>query len=275
MRQNLFKAAIRGAKAIGYASVGTFEFLLAPDGHFYFMEMNTRIQVEHPVTEMTTGIDLVKWQLRLAAGEPLTLDQRQIVTTGHASECRITAVDSARGFAPKAWMVDANFYDASFAKWNGENGGAGDNVYARMAVVPFEEASKSPATQKYLDVVNKAGGKIGLLGTQATANFLLWATGVKACGSTVTAKCVLTEIGKLKDWTAGGLHAPTTPAKNEVPNCGAVVKLTAGKYERVLPKDKTFDCDPKYAATNLKTEYVAAAKLDANRVATQFGTYTP
>ncbi len=179
------------------------------------------------------------------------------------------------GFAPKAWMVDANFYDSSFAKWNGENGGAGDNVYARMAFVPFEEAAKSPATQKYLDVVNKSGGKVGLLGTQATANFLLWATGVKACGTTVTAKCVLTEIGKLKDWTAGGLHAPTTPSKNEVPNCGAVVKLTAGKYERVLPKDKTFDCDPKYAATNLKTEYVLAAKLDANRVSTQFGTYTP
>ncbi len=105
VRQNLFKAAIRGAKAIGYASVGTFEFLLARDGHFYFMEMNTRIQVEHPITEMTTGIDLVKWQLRLAAGEPLTLDQRQIVTTGHAIECRITAEDSARGFEPNAGTI--------------------------------------------------------------------------------------------------------------------------------------------------------------------------
>ena len=105
VRQNLFKAAIRGAKAIGYASVGTFEFLLARDGHFYFMEMNTRIQVEHPITEMTTGIDLVKWQLRLAAGEPLTLEQRQIVTSGHAIECRITAEDSTRNFEPNAGLV--------------------------------------------------------------------------------------------------------------------------------------------------------------------------
>jgi acetyl-CoA carboxylase, biotin carboxylase subunit len=107
VRQSLFRAAIRGARAIGYASVGTFEFLLARDGHFYFMEMNTRIQVEHPITEMTTGIDLVKWQLRLAAGEPLTLDQRHIITTGHAIECRITAEDSTRNFEPNAGTVSS------------------------------------------------------------------------------------------------------------------------------------------------------------------------
>ena len=105
VRQTLFKAAIRGAKAIGYASVGTFEFLLGKDGHVYFMEMNTRIQVEHPITEMTTGIDLVKLQLRLAAGEPLTLDQRQIETRGHAIECRITAEDPSRNFEPNAGTV--------------------------------------------------------------------------------------------------------------------------------------------------------------------------
>ncbi len=104
-RQNLYKAAIRGARAIGYSSVGTFEFLLARDGHFYFMEMNTRIQVEHPVTEVTTGIDLVRWQLRLAAGEPLTLGQKDIVARGHAIECRINAEDPERGFAPNAGLI--------------------------------------------------------------------------------------------------------------------------------------------------------------------------
>ncbi len=104
-RQNLYKAAIKGARAIGYSSVGTFEFLLARDGHFYFMEMNTRIQVEHPVTEVTTGIDLVKWQLRLAAGEPLTLQQKEIVARGHAIECRINAEDPERGFAPNAGQI--------------------------------------------------------------------------------------------------------------------------------------------------------------------------
>ncbi|MGN6759402.1 MAG: acetyl-CoA carboxylase biotin carboxylase subunit [Thermomicrobiales bacterium] len=106
IRQNLFKAAIKGAKAIGYSSVGTFEFLLNSDGHFYFMEMNTRIQVEHPITEVTTGIDLVKWQLRLASGEPLTLDQRHIQPQGHAIECRITAEDPARDFEPNAGRIE-------------------------------------------------------------------------------------------------------------------------------------------------------------------------
>jgi acetyl-CoA carboxylase, biotin carboxylase subunit len=106
VRQSLFKAAIKGAKAIGYSSVGTFEFLLANDGHFYFMEMNTRIQVEHPVTEVTTGLDLVKWQLRLAGGEPLTLDQRRIETRGHAIECRITAEDPERDFEPNAGRIE-------------------------------------------------------------------------------------------------------------------------------------------------------------------------
>jgi acetyl-CoA carboxylase biotin carboxylase subunit len=106
IRQNLFKAAVKGAKAIGYSSVGTFEFLLHSDGHFYFMEMNTRIQVEHPITEVTTGLDLVKWQLRLASGEPLTLDQRHIQTQGHAIECRITAEDPERDFEPNAGRIE-------------------------------------------------------------------------------------------------------------------------------------------------------------------------
>ena len=78
------------------------------------------------------------------------------------------------GFAPKAWMVDANFYDTTFAKWNGENGAIGDNVYARMAYVPFEEASKVPAVQKYVDIITKANGKQGLLGAQATALYSLF-----------------------------------------------------------------------------------------------------
>ncbi|MBA3451293.1 MAG: ATP-grasp domain-containing protein, partial [Chloroflexia bacterium] len=104
-RDALLKAAVKGAKAARYTNAGTLEFLVDPNGGYYFMEMNTRIQVEHPITEMTTGIDLVKWQLRLAAGEPLTLEQRQIVTSGHAIECRITAEDSTRDFEPNAGTV--------------------------------------------------------------------------------------------------------------------------------------------------------------------------
>jgi acetyl-CoA carboxylase, biotin carboxylase subunit len=93
LRDKMGRAAVAAARVVGYSNVGTVEFLLAADGQFYFIEMNTRIQVEHGVTEMVTGIDLVKESLRLAAGEPLPFKQRQIELTGSAIECRIYAED--------------------------------------------------------------------------------------------------------------------------------------------------------------------------------------
>ncbi len=93
MREKMGKAAVRAAQVVGYSNVGTVEFLLTPEGKFYFIEMNTRIQVEHGVTEMVTGIDLIKESLRLAAGEPLGFKQRAIELTGAAIECRIYAED--------------------------------------------------------------------------------------------------------------------------------------------------------------------------------------
>jgi acetyl-CoA carboxylase biotin carboxylase subunit len=98
-------AAVKAAKAVGYTNAGTVEFIWTPEGEFYFMEMNTRIQVEHPVTEAVTGIDLVQWQIRIAAGEPLPLQQEQILWKGHSIECRITAQDPQRGFAPGAGLL--------------------------------------------------------------------------------------------------------------------------------------------------------------------------
>jgi acetyl-CoA carboxylase biotin carboxylase subunit len=105
LRKRMGAAAVRVAKAAGYVNAGTCEFLLAADGQFYFLEMNTRIQVEHPVTEMVTGIDLVQWQLKIAAGERLPFTAN-IDPRGWAIECRITSEDAANGFLPSTGRVE-------------------------------------------------------------------------------------------------------------------------------------------------------------------------
>jgi len=100
IRQRMGETAVKAAEAIGYTNAGTVEFMLDENGDFYFLEMNTRLQVEHAITEMTTGIDIVKWQLRIASGLPLTLTQEELVQRGHAIECRIYAEDPERDFMP-------------------------------------------------------------------------------------------------------------------------------------------------------------------------------
>ncbi len=100
LREKMGEAAVRAAKAAGYENAGTIEFLLEKNGNFYFMEMNTRIQVEHPVTEWVTGIDLIKGQLRIARGKKLTYRQEDVHIQGHAIECRINAENPARHFMP-------------------------------------------------------------------------------------------------------------------------------------------------------------------------------
>ncbi len=130
-RRSMGEAAVRVAKLVGYTNAGTVEFLVDKDERFYFLEMNTRIQVEHPVTEMVTGLDLVQWQIRIAAGERLPYTQDDIRLTGHSIEARITAQDPDDGFSPSTGLI---------TRWNAPGFGGvrmDTHCYAGFTVSPF------------------------------------------------------------------------------------------------------------------------------------------
>ena len=106
LRQAMGQAAVAAAEAVGYTNAGTIEFMVDGKHNFYFMEMNTRLQVEHPITEATTGVDLVKWQLRIANSKELTIKQKDLFQRGHALECRIYAEDPSNGFLPSIGTLE-------------------------------------------------------------------------------------------------------------------------------------------------------------------------
>ncbi|MFD1395167.1 acetyl-CoA carboxylase biotin carboxylase subunit [Kroppenstedtia eburnea] len=134
LREKMGQAAVAAAQAVNYSGAGTVEFLLDKEGNFYFMEMNTRIQVEHPVTELVTGIDLVKEQIRVAAGQPLSVGQEDVVINGWAIECRVNAEDPDRNFMPSPGTIQ--FYLPP--------GGAGVRVdsgaYPGYSIPPFYDS---------------------------------------------------------------------------------------------------------------------------------------
>jgi acetyl-CoA carboxylase biotin carboxylase subunit len=133
LRQKMGDAAVKGAKAIKYLGAGTIEMLLDEDGSFYFMEMNTRIQVEHPVTEMLTGVDLVKEQIRIAAGEEMS-ETSTPALRGHVIECRVNAEDPARNFQPSPGRIDV------FHPPGGNGVRLDTHVYSGYTVPPFYDS---------------------------------------------------------------------------------------------------------------------------------------
>lgn len=114
LRRSMGETAVRAAKAVSYNNAGTIEFLLDKHGNYYFMEMNTRIQVEHPITEMVTGVDLIKEQIKIAAGERINFSQEDVSINGHAIECRINAEDVKRGFLPSPGKIEDLYVPGGF-----------------------------------------------------------------------------------------------------------------------------------------------------------------
>ncbi|WP_434034638.1 acetyl-CoA carboxylase biotin carboxylase subunit [Cupriavidus sp. a3] len=173
LRARMGEAAVRAATSIGYVGAGTMEFLLDADGNFYFMEMNTRLQVEHPVTEAITGFDLVEWQLRVAAGEPLPVTQGQVKLEGHAIEVRLTAEDVPAGFLPQGgpllrWRPPAAGRDVRVDHALEEGGAIPTHYDSMVAKLVAHGADREEARRKLLRAVEDCA----LLGVPSNQGFL-------------------------------------------------------------------------------------------------------
>ena len=172
VREQMGQAAVRAAKAVGYSTVGTIEFLVDNEQNYYFMEMNTRIQVEHGVTELVTGLDLVKEQIRMAAGEPLTIKQEDINLNGHAIECRINAEDPDYNFRPTPGTIEQLHFP----------GGCGVRIdsalYQGYTVPPMYDSLlakvlvKGKDRREAIDKMKSVLGELVIEGTKTNTDFL-------------------------------------------------------------------------------------------------------
>ena len=174
-RQAMGEAALECGRSIGYRGAGTIEFLLDADSRFYFMEMNTRLQVEHPVTEMITGVDLVEWQLRIAAGEPLPLRQDQLRVQGHAVEARLYAEAPEQGFLPSTGRITRLRYPVADGQTlridNGVDEGNDISVYFDPMIAKVIAHGQDRA--QAIDRLRRALGATRIAGVQSNRDYLL------------------------------------------------------------------------------------------------------
>jgi acetyl-CoA carboxylase, biotin carboxylase subunit len=170
-RREMGEAAVAAAKAVNYSGAGTIEFIYALDGSFYFMEMNTRIQVEHPVTEMITGVDLIKEQIRVAAGLPLSMKQEDIVLNGWAIECRVNAEDAEKNFMPCPGKI------TSYLPPGGYGVRVDSGAYTGYTVSPFYDSMIAklivwaPTREEAILRMNRALGEFEIEGIKTTIPF--------------------------------------------------------------------------------------------------------
>jgi acetyl-CoA carboxylase biotin carboxylase subunit len=165
--------ALRGAREINYQSVGTVEFLLDKNGEFYFMEMNTRIQVEHTITEEVTGVDLLKLQILIAAGEKLTLKQSDIKIKGHAIECRLNAEDPEKNFMPSPGKIDFCYFPG------GRDIRVDTHIYSGYHIPPYYDSliakliAKGKDRKDAISKMNRALTEFMIEPIKTTADFCL------------------------------------------------------------------------------------------------------
>jgi len=171
LRQEMGTLAVRFAKKIGYYSAGTIEYIMDEDGSYYFMEMNTRIQVEHPVTEMITGVDLVDWQLKVALGEALTLTQDDITIKGWAIECRVNTEDPQNRFSPQTGFIDSVHFpqDPSIRIETGVVSGSVVTPYfdSMIAKIIVHGSDRNDVISRTLNALNE----FSLIGLKTTVPF--------------------------------------------------------------------------------------------------------